>query len=69
MVSREFKFQNVARIEQAKQYKKEKLKEKIEFDIVRSEQIEKDKKEMLGIRVSMRKQADEQRREMVKTVE
>jgi hypothetical protein len=45
------------------------LKEKIEFNIARSEQIETDKKEMLGIRVSMRKQADEQRRDMVKTVE
>ena len=69
MVTREFKFQNVARIDQANKYKKEKLKEKIEFNIARSEQIETDKKEMLGIRVSMRKQADEQRREMVKTVE
>ena len=69
MLKREERLENVERIARANRYQAQLIKTKIDFDKVRGEQIMKEKADMLDTRFAVRRQAEQQKRAMLQTVE
>lgn len=59
MLAREEKLQNVERIAKANKYAQDKIKQKIEFDKQRGDQIAEEKRSMLETRFAVRRQAEQ----------
>ena len=62
ILRREERWENVLRIQKAHDYQKSKVKQKIEFDMMRGEQLQQEKAEMMQTRLQVRRQADRQKR-------
>ena len=50
LIKREEKWENVERISRAQEYKKAKILEKIEYDNLRSQQVQKEKEKLMETR-------------------
>lgn len=69
LLKREERLENVERINKANQYAAAKVKEKIELDKKRGEDLQREKERALQTRFAVRRQADAQKREMLAKVE
>ena len=69
LLKREERLDNVARIARANKYQANRIKQKIDFDKQRGEQLMAEKKNMLDTRFAVRRQAEQQKRAMLETVE
>ena len=69
LLKREERLDNVKRISKANEYQNQKIKEKIDYDKVKCEQLAAEKADMLETRFSVRRQAEKQKRQMVQAVE
>ena len=69
LLKREDRLDNVARIARANKYQANRIKQKIDFDKQRGEQLMAEKKNMLDTRFAVRRQAEQQKRAMLETVE
>lgn len=69
LLKREERLDNVARIARANKYQADKIKQKIEYDKQRGERLMAEKKNMLDTRFAVRRQAEQQKRAMLETVE
>ena len=61
LIKREDRLENVDRITKANEYKKGKILEKIEYDQIKGEQIQKEKAKLMETRFAVRKEADKQK--------
>ena len=62
LLKREERLENCARIEKANVYAASKVRQKIEADKKRGEDLAREKADMLKTRFAVRRQADEQKR-------
>ena len=69
LLKREERLENVARIARANEYSSSKVKQKIDFDKLRGEQLMNEKRQLLETRFAVRRQAEHQKQEMLQTVE
>lgn len=69
LLKREEKFENVERIAKAQNYKKQKILEKIEFDNLKTEHLRKEKAKLLETRFAVRRQADQQKQQILEAFE
>ena len=69
MIKREDSLENVQRIARANACHQRKIMEKIELDKRKGEQLAQEKRNMLETRFAVRRQAEKQKMELMKTVE
>ena len=69
LLKREERLENVERIARANEYSAQKVKQKIEYDQIKGEQLQQEKQMMLETRLAVRKQAEMQKRAMLINVE
>jgi uncharacterized protein YfeS len=69
LIKREDRLENVERIARANAYQQKKIMEKIELDKLKTEALMAEKASMLQTRFAVRRQADQQKSKLMKTVE
>jgi hypothetical protein len=69
MIKREDKLENVDRITKATEYKKHKILEKIEYDNVKSQHVQKEKEKLMETRFSVRREAEKQKNQILSVFE
>ena len=69
MIKREERLENVTRIAKANEYQNKIVSDKIEYDKIKGDMIMKEKSDMLNNRFSARREAEVQKRLMLKNVE
>lgn len=69
MIKREERLENVQRIYKANKYAQEVIKKKIEEDDARGKKLQEEKSMALETRLTIRRQAEKQKKEMLEKVE
>lgn len=69
LIKREEKIENVTRIAKAQDYQKQKTLEKIQYDNMKSVQLQREKDKLLETRFQVRREADKQKQQIMDTFE
>ncbi len=64
LIKREDRQENVERISKAQQYQKDIVQEKIQYDNMRSMQVQREKEKLLESRFQVRREADKQKQDI-----
>lgn len=69
MIKREDKLENVERIAKATEYKKAKILEKIQFDNMKTQVVQREKEKLMETRFSVRREAEKQKTQIMTVFE